>query len=449
MMNETFDEEQRKAIESDSKRISVIATAGAGKTLVLSRRIEYLVINKAVSPNRILALTFTNKARDEMASRIGHIIEPGLVQIQTLDSFAKYVYELFIGKRISIKDESDDGEDAYTFEEIRHLAVKALSDRDFRISFSYQYDHILVDEFQDVEEIMFTMINSILNEDNCLFVVGDDDQNVYRWRGAESKYLIHFKDSFPVGEVIILDKCFRCSGNIVDVMNTLINYNKIRYPKIIVTDNPQGYPVMYRLFHYFEDEVQYIISEIKHLISIGYKLSEIAVLYRRNSFVNKAIEIMLSFGLSDINVTTIHAAKGEQYRAVFVPSLNEGILPLTENRANNTEDERRALFVAISRAKERLYLSSFTCMIDKGHSETYKESRFIREIKDRIATVKQGVSYYIPKALECGKRYYYLATGKNIVFICLNSDKYIFGDESARELALTQKEVLRWVRVIR
>ncbi len=233
--------DKKRAIISKSKRICVIATAGSGKTKVLADRLCYLIEKKSTVPNSILALTFTNKAKDEITKRVESLLSNtyAFPDIRTIDSLSLFIAQDYTGKNINPDDDNT------SYDEILKTAIKALQDKSFGDRVRNQYTNLLIDEFQDINPTQFLFLTLLLTNDTSLFVVGDDDQNIYQWRESTSEYLINFKSYFPSGEIIVLDECFRCSGRIVDAMNMLISNNKHRYPKTIKTSNPLGKQIEY------------------------------------------------------------------------------------------------------------------------------------------------------------------------------------------------------------
>ena len=451
-MNTLLSTVQEQAINSNSQRVCVIATAGSGKTMVLTKRIANLIITEQVEQSRILAITFTNKAANEMKTRLELLlsnkgIDKLSVTVTTFDSFAKHLVEQYIGHTISaceIKDGNSDA-DTYTFDEIRSLSLNALEDTDFKDMIGSLYDHILIDEFQDITSEMFTLISSLLTDHNALFAVGDDDQNIYRFNGSEAIYITHFKSFFPGSSIYVLDQNYRSSRNIVNLMNSLISNNKERYPKVITTRNPEGSLPVYHHFRTKEQEDSYIIGQIKSLLNSGHNPNEIMILYRFTRHVD-IMRNMLAENKISINVLTIHQAKGLECKVVFLPALNDGVLPVTENRSNSIEDERRLLFVGVSRAQEKLFLSSFTTERIKGHNDIYKPTRYIDEIKSCIMTPKYKLKPINPNQLKSCRQYYYMASNHKITFICKNDNRYCFGNKNNELLMLTQQEVSKWVR---
>ena len=355
----------------------------------------------------------------------------------TIDKLAKNIAEEYIGKEISQDDFSSEEN---MFQEILTLATSALkSNAEIYKKYSKAFQHILIDEFQDVNDEQFDFIQALLSPSSSLFVVGDDDQNIYDWRGANAHYMTNFITYFPTGEIHVLNECFRCSGRIVTVMNSLICNNSSRYPKSIKTSNPPGDPVTYIHFESFDKELRYILREIDYLIDWdGYDQSDILILYRTNEMVTAARRLLTEKGFSDVTVSTMHSAKGSENKIVFVASVNDRYYPST-SPIESIEAERRVLFVGISRASTRLYISSSAVSIDEGKVKLSRPSRFISEIASCCQMPLKRLSSLTE--LSQGDNYYDL-TGEIFTFLYHYKDNYYFGDRTAHLVAMDAAQIL-------
>ena len=146
-----------------------------------------------------------------------------------------------------------------------------------------KYDHILIDEFQDTNNTEFHLIRKLLKPSSCLYVVGDPDQTIYTWRGANQDIIVGLEKRFPGVETIVLDQNYRSSQNILDSANKLIANNKLRVPKNLYTNNGEGEPIFVKCCDSMTSEAEYVAREISSLTKLkGYKLSDVAILYRSN-----------------------------------------------------------------------------------------------------------------------------------------------------------------------
>ncbi len=366
---------QLKAVTAPLAPTLVLAGAGSGKTRVLTNRILYLVSECGVSPSEILAITFTNKAANEMKRRLYEFnCNASRMQVSTIHSFCakvlrseaaalnrsgtfsiyteeekksvlkkivKDVYgdsdsKIVDGFCDSISDiknrapELLDGDlaqavsDDYFREELDKLQNVTLGDggdsellrvineysekmcqnnaMDFDDLLYYThklfskfpdilekyrdiYRYILIDEFQDTNKVQYQIFKMLGEKYRNIFVVGDDDQSIYSWRGAESYNLKKFQTDFPDCNVCLLEQNYRSTKRILDTANALIAPNSNRFPKVLWTENEDG--VKAQLFSAYneQDEAYFVCGQIKNLMSINpkYRFGDFAVLMRVNA----------------------------------------------------------------------------------------------------------------------------------------------------------------------
>lgn len=157
-----------------------------------------------------------------------------------------------------------------------------------------RYKYVLVDEFQDINLVQFEILKLLVKEHQHLFVVGDDDQSIYQFRGAKPAYLLEFKKHFKNVQEIYLDVNYRCSGNILDYSLALINQNTIRYKKQLTTPNPKGELPQIIYCKDAKEEALHIIHEITKRRKQGIPLNQIAVIYRTNIQARPVVETLLA-----------------------------------------------------------------------------------------------------------------------------------------------------------
>jgi len=145
-----------------------------------------------------------------------------------------------------------------------------------------RYKYILVDEYQDTNPTQFELISYLVNEDQNLMVVGDDDQSIYSWRGADPTNIIEFNKHYPKAEIVRLEQNYRCAGNIVDAASAVIRNNKMRAEKTLWTENEKGEPIDFCLEHDGESESWYVIDQIKSEKET-FEYEDIAIFYRTNA----------------------------------------------------------------------------------------------------------------------------------------------------------------------
>ena len=358
-----LNDKQYEAVINTEGPCLVIAGAGSGKTKVLTYKIAYLVGAKKVQPWNILAITFTNKAANEMRERaeklvgdavkdiwmgtfhsicvrilrkfierIGYdssfiifdtsdqktlvkqcmkelqiddktfnergilseisnakneMLEPDQYSIRAGNDFRKSkiakVYELY-QKRL--KDNN-----AIDFDDIINFTVKILMENpDVLEYYANKFKYVLVDEYQDTNKSQFTLITLFASMHGNVTAVGDNDQGIYSFRGADISNILNFEKDFPGTKIIKLEQNYRCTGNILKVANEVIKNNEVKYEKKLWTQNEEGtLPKVYLADNEY-DEGSYLAQQIEHLKRQEYyKYSDFAVLYRMNT-QSRAIE---------------------------------------------------------------------------------------------------------------------------------------------------------------
>ena len=154
---------------------------------------------------------------------------------------------------------------------------------DIRFKWRNKIDHILVDEFQDTNDTEYKLLTLLMRPDCTLYVVGDPDQTIYTWRGANQKIILGLKDKFPDIETIILDRNYRSTQTILNSANKLISHNKMRVEKNLYTENGVGQPIVVKSCSSSRSEADYVARQINRLVSVdGYSYNDIAILYRSN-----------------------------------------------------------------------------------------------------------------------------------------------------------------------
>ncbi len=159
---------------------------------------------------------------------------------------------------------------------------------------SYQYQYILIDEFQDINEVQFRIIKKICSTNGQIFVVGDDDQSIYQFRGAKPEFLLDFKKHFTESEEIYLNINYRSSQNILKYSLALIEHNTTRYQKILTTPNPKGDLPIHVKCKDAKEEALFIINEIINYKNSGVSLKDMAIIYRTNLQARPIVEGLLA-----------------------------------------------------------------------------------------------------------------------------------------------------------
>ncbi len=339
-----LNEDQLRAVLHFGNPLLVLAGAGSGKTRVITTKVAYLIEEMGIPPYSILAVTFTNKAAQEMRERVAEMIgtrvEP---MVKTFHSFGawflRYNSHLFgLDRNFTIYDESDSlrllrdifGK-KYSVEELKryfHIierlknfcippdgdfspvsydpevapiysayqrrleetgcvdfgdlimrVVKLLDeDKEVKLRTQQRFRVILVDEYQDSNRAQFELLKLLYSGDNYLCVVGDEDQSIYGFRGADIKNILSFKDSFPNTDVIRLERNYRSPREILDVASSVVSNNKNRLGKNLWTEKVSGRPVELVILNDEREEAAFCAE----LLSDG-NFGGTAIMYRMNS----------------------------------------------------------------------------------------------------------------------------------------------------------------------
>ena len=358
-MNELLaglNDKQKEAVLHFEGPLLILAGAGSGKTRVLTHRIAYLIEEHQVPPYHILALTFTNKAANEMRERVNNIIEygAGSIWVSTFHSTCvrilrrfidhlgydnaftiydsddqkslmkdickqlnidtkKYKERTFLNAISSAKDELKTPEqyadevakeynkkifgrvykeyqkrlkqnNALDFDDLIMLTVQ-LFQQNAEILNHYQerFPFILVDEYQDTNTAQFTLLSLLASRYQNLCVVGDDDQSIYRFRGANIHNILNFEKIFPATKVIRLEQNYRSTKNILAAASGVIKHNSMRKEKTLWTTAEAGAPISYGRYDNEYEEAQGIATDIHRQVKDGMSYSDFAILYRTNA----------------------------------------------------------------------------------------------------------------------------------------------------------------------
>ncbi|RKZ07352.1 hypothetical protein DRQ05_03245, partial [bacterium] len=361
---EKLNPQQREAVTTTEGYVLVLAGAGSGKTRVLTERIAYLIREKKVSPERILAFTFTNKAAGEMRSRVERLLERrdlplwiGTFHATGLRILRREAKYLGYSNKFAVFDEDDSISllkniikkkgfklDEYSPKDVRWLISRWKNDlvipeeakqnasfaEERRIAGLYeaytsemrkcnafdfddlitkvvelftafpkvkeryarQFKYVLVDEFQDTNKMQMLLIDALSSHNRNLFVVGDDDQAIYGWRGATVNNILQFDRLYKGTVVIRLEQNYRSTNRILDGANSVISHNVGRKGKKLWSKKGTGEPI--RLFHAYdeEEEADKVREVITQLIRDGFRRKDIAVLYRTHA-QSRALESAL------------------------------------------------------------------------------------------------------------------------------------------------------------
>ncbi|NCZ75521.1 MAG: DNA helicase II, partial [Betaproteobacteria bacterium] len=348
-----LNEQQHAAVTLPAQHALILAGAGSGKTRVLTTRIAWLIASAQVSPQGLLAVTFTNKAAREMLNRLSAMVAVNLklmwvgtfhglcnrmlrahhrdaglpASFQILDSQDQLAAIKRMLKAMQIDEDKvaprnlmhfinackESGQRAASVEAFDdynrrfvelYSAYEVQCQREAVVDFAelllrsyellqrnqllrdhYQlrFRHILVDEFQDTNALQYRWLKLLAGAGNAVFAVGDDDQSIYGFRGADVGNMMAFEREFRVDNLIKLEQNYRSAGHILDCANALIEQNNARLGKALWTDAGAGEPVRVQELVSDAGEAQWLVEQIKAIVRDGDRRSDVAVLYRSNA----------------------------------------------------------------------------------------------------------------------------------------------------------------------
>ena len=353
---DTLNNEQREAVFCTEGPLLMLAGAGSGKTRSLTHRIEYLIEEKGVAPWNILAITFTNKAAQEMRERVDALVGYGSedIWISTFHAtcsriLRRHIDLLGYDRNFTIYDASDQKSlmkevlkemkiDTKQFPERSVMSEISSAKNEYKSPLDYRneygsnfrnqriadiYEHyqkrlkennaldfddllvkmvdlfqtnpdvlehyqdrfqyIMVDEYQDTNTVQFLLVSLLAKKYRNLCVVGDDDQSIYKFRGANIYNILNFEKVFPDAQVIRLEQNYRSTQNILNAANGVIANNKGRKEKKLWTENQKGELVHFKQYDTEYDEADGVVSRINFLAMRGVQYKDMAILYRTNA----------------------------------------------------------------------------------------------------------------------------------------------------------------------
>jgi DNA helicase-2/ATP-dependent DNA helicase PcrA len=383
-----YNHKQLKAITCNDRFIFVNAGAGSGKTTVMIERMKRL-IHEGISEEDILGLTFSKEAATQMKERLN--IEN--VFISTFHSFCYQHLEGFdvIPKSVPFSKEfllkvslykNKMGRKPFFYQRyISYLKKHKFIDYDdmlirfISIKDVSAYKHILIDEFQDTNFLQISVLLKLIHDDTHVFVVGDPDQSIYRFRGAMKEVSDYFIHKFHA-TIITLDMNYRSDRNILSVANRVIRNNSHRIEKSLICTTENKGIVAIHIFDSIDTYLQFMYN-----IIITTQFNSYAIITRTNKQlfdVKTSIHQMIpTFKIQKISLFTMHASKGLEFDCVFILGVDNHHIPYKFSRSMfSIEEERRLLYVGITRARHALYF------IHYKYNKNVKLSKFIDEISD-------------------------------------------------------------------
>lgn len=429
-----FDNEQKRAIKHIDGPLLVIAGPGSGKTATMIERLHTMINKHYINQERILVITFSRAAANEMRERFHKRIDNTAHKITfgTFHSvFLNMLKGFFIDFNIDIISEE---QRRYFLVEILHnigyefvltdfidelllditlfknsnspissylpfscdnnmftriytaLEEKMLKNQymdfddiiiltnrllcnnaSFLNTMRHRYDYVLIDEFQDINQLQFDCIYMITKNHRNVFAVGDEDQSIYGFRGSKPDIMMDFNKYYNNAELIYLKNNYRSGKEIVLSAKRLISHNKNRYIKDFNAVNKFNSKVSVFKYKNMNEQLKHINKILKTSSNIDF-----AIICRTNSEKTYFKRNTLAK-----NVLTMHESKGLEFDTIWIPNVNKGNCPYEHKLYEcNIEEERRLFYVAITRAKKNIYISYCT----EKKNKRVKKSKFIKEL---------------------------------------------------------------------
>ena len=320
---------QQQIISSDiNKNLLVLSLPGGGKTTTLINRVNFLINKKNVDKQKILIITFTNSAVDDIKSKIN------ISNIFTIDSLCSKLcqkYNILDKNLLSINEPND-----YKYELLKNIFL--IKEK--------EWDFIFIDEVQDIDHIQYLIIKNFHDLSVKLYLTGDVNQNIYNFRGTSNKYILQYEKYFSNMTKIVLDINYRSTKPIIQILNDIeykMNTDKSIYSSFYDSHNNKKIR-----FHKI-DNIKYS-QKIREIIEKNkFSIKKCCIISKNNEMINIIYNELFQYKkFRDIQYITIHSSKGLQYDHLFFVDVNDGIIPYY--KSNNIKEDERLYYVAISRA---------------------------------------------------------------------------------------------------
>ena len=375
---ELNEEQFRVVTSSPTENQRILASAGSGKTTTITARIAYLVEEYGWDPSKILLVSFSRSAAQEMIHRVHRLIGDVNLYAGTFHA---------LSSRILREQAPNYVVDQPFIDELPYRLVKWL-DTDQGKQWSKRFRTIIVDEFQDINEIQWQILKRCYHPHTTMTIVGDDAQNIYTWRGSSVDFILNFHEHLQNVQDYQLCRNYRSSEAIVTIANSVMRFiPTLPFKEKMMANTKGGKKPEVHYFFRSSDEWDWIVQSLEKMIR-QLPTFTFAVLSRYNSDLFRIEERLHLRGLpyqlctsynpdssnktkKRITLATIHASKGLEWDVVFFMNLHDDVFP-----ARKSDDdivcERRLFYVGVTRAKKALYLT---------YSKQERSlSRFVREI---------------------------------------------------------------------
>lgn len=517
--------EQKKAVLCTEGPLLVFAGAGSGKTRVITNRIAYLIAQKGINPESILAVTFTKKAAGEMQERVKDILKElgfskkGMPTIGTFHSIGamilrKFPKEIGLTHNFSIYDSEDSenlikeillemdvdiknikpqsvsyfigsaknemitpeqfpyhfsgyiedivaevypkyqaqlkAQNSVDFGDLLYLAVKLFEENEkIRQYYQEKYQYILIDEYQDTNNAQYKFAKILSEKYSNICVVGDDDQGIYAWRGADIKNIQSFEKDFKNVTVVKLEQNYRSTKNVIEAAVNVIGQNNSRVEKALWTDNNEGDKISIYQASDQENEAEYVVNQIRMLQQQMIPLKNMAILYRTNYQSRAVEEGLLKGGLPYKLVGGFRFYERKEIKDIIsylrfcFNTKDELSLGRIINIPNRKMGPKAVADIHSFAREVDLTLGEFIIGAYTSINPEYKDKCELSVEKlAKIETINAKWNKYVTTINLFGNIYYY-SKGKDLLEIIdyiLETTRYIHWFDDGSEKATMQKE---------
>ncbi|MBI4063158.1 MAG: UvrD-helicase domain-containing protein [Elusimicrobia bacterium] len=489
-LSSNLNADQQKAVLAAGGAIAIVAGPGTGKTKTIVHRIVGLIETKKAPPENILAVTFTKSAAKEMKQRLRDLLggAADALWVETFHSFALRVLRregcpFGAGVEFSVISEEEKLKLMANITERRqaHALLKEISRQKQRLApgqtgpaaryqerlkalryldfddlllhlnrlfeekpqiaakYREKFAHVLVDEFQDTSFAQYQILKKINPANLC--VVGDPDQAIYGFTGAEFSPFQEFSKDWASRQIINLGQNYRSQGTILEAAKQIIERNPSDLPRELSAKLEAGLPIEITAYQTERQEAEMTVRQIENLLggssyftvdsrwaekekeSYSYGLGDIAILYRLNAQAKPIKEALERAGLpcqvygeknkgeeddssvqdlekfqqdeqgiagEKITLMTLHRVKGLEFSVVFIIGCEERLLPCSIFEPSPPQEERRLFYVGVTRAKSRLFLSWSKKRTLFGKTQENRPSPFLEDIGNALKTIEES-----------------------------------------------------------
>ena len=350
--------QQADIVRFNGKALCVVAGAGSGKTTTIIQKIIKMIQFDKLNHKHFFITTFTRNAANQLKYRLKQHLSSNIVEEMTIGTFHSIAYK-YLNK---YQDKSNNT--LTSFDKLLFDYLQLIQSETYNVKEIHKY--IFIDEFQDIDQIQHSIVRSLFDRSELLIVIGDDQQNIYTFRGSDISYILDFQTTYN-GSILKLETNYRSFPAIIYVSNYLISYAIDKIDKIFVPDPAKlnkKTRIRLKLLDTDLEIIKYISDKINNIKAKGYDLSKFAIVSRTKYILTKIEHnlakkniptLYLESELDNHNISnrlvlsTIHGTKGLEYHNLI-------FVDFEPNKLSSIEEERRLYYVGITRAIRNLMI---------------------------------------------------------------------------------------------